>query len=60
MFKAMILLTKRSDMSSQELALWWLIELAPRARELPKVREIRFYLVSDAEDIETKQQRVVR
>lgn len=52
MFKAMILLTKRSDMSSQEFAHWWLNEHAPRARELPTVREIRFNLVADAEDVD--------
>ncbi len=52
MFKAMILLTRRADMTSQEFANWWLDEHAPRARELPGVREIRFNLVIDAEDID--------
>jgi uncharacterized protein (TIGR02118 family) len=52
MFKAMILLTRRADMSGEEFAQWWLGEHAPRARELPGVREIRFNLVLDAEDVD--------
>jgi uncharacterized protein (TIGR02118 family) len=52
MFKAMILLTRRADMSGEEFARWWLGEHAPRARELPGVREIRFNLVLDAEDVD--------
>lgn len=52
MFKAMILLTRRTDMSGDEFARWWLDEHAPRARELPGVREIRFNLVLDADDID--------
>jgi len=50
MFKAMILLTRRSDMSSEQFGNWWLNEHAPRARELPGVREIRFNVVVDAGD----------
>ena len=52
MFKAMILLTRRSDMSSEDFANWWLNEHAPRARELPGVSEIRFNRVVDAEGID--------
>lgn len=47
MFKAMILLTRGEQMSAQQFATWWLEEHAPRARQLPGVREIRFNLVTD-------------
>jgi len=50
MFKAMILLTRGEQMSAQEFATWWLEEHAPRARQLPGVREIRFNLVTDPGD----------
>ena len=52
MFKAMILLTKRSDTSPEEFAHWGLEEHAPRARDLPRVREIRCNLGADAEDVD--------
>ncbi|HEV8023952.1 MAG TPA: EthD family reductase [Candidatus Nanopelagicales bacterium] len=50
MFKAMILLTRGEHMSAQEFATWWLTEHAPKARDLPGVREIRFNLVTDSAD----------
>lgn len=50
MFKAMIMLTRGADMSSEEFARWWLTEHAPLARTLPGVREIRFNLVTDGND----------
>lgn len=50
MFKAMILLTRRDDMTSEEFAAWWLGEHAPLARSLPGVREIRFNRVLDGGD----------
>lgn len=50
MFKAMIMLTRREDMSAEDFASWWLDEHAPLARTLPGVREIRFNLVVDGGD----------
>lgn len=52
MFKAMILLTRRPDMSHEEFAQWWLNEHAPLARQLPGVREIRFNEVVEGEEID--------
>ncbi len=52
MFKAMILLTRRSDMSHVEFAQWWLEEHAPMARQLPGVREIRFNEVVEGDGID--------
>ena len=52
MFKALILLTRRSDMSHADFAKWWLTEHAPMARQLPGVREIRFNDVVEGEGID--------
>jgi uncharacterized protein (TIGR02118 family) len=52
MFKAMILLTRRPDMSHEQFAHWWLEEHAPLARQLPGVREIRFNEVTEGEGID--------
>ena len=52
MFKAMILLTRRADMTHEQFAQWWLHEHAPMARSLPGVREIRFNEVTDGEGID--------
>jgi uncharacterized protein (TIGR02118 family) len=52
MFKSMILLTRRSDMTHQEFSEWWLGEHAPMARQLPGVQRITFNLVSDDQDVE--------
>lgn len=52
MFKAMILLTRRSDMSHEQFAHWWLEEHAPLARQLPGVRQIRFNEVTEGEGID--------
>ncbi len=52
MFKAMILLTRRADMTHEQFAQWWLHEHAPMARRLPGVREIRFNEVTDGEGID--------
>lgn len=46
----MILLTRGEQISAQEFANWWLTEHAPKARDLPGVREIRFNLVTDPAD----------
>ena len=52
MFKAMILLTRRADMTHEQFAQWWLHEHAPMARRLPGVREIRFNEVTDGEGVD--------
>ncbi len=49
MFKAVILLTRRDDMTHEEFAQWWLVDHAPLARQLPGVRRITFNLVDDPE-----------
>ena len=49
MFKAIIMLTRGTEMTHEEFAHWWLVEHAPRAAELPGVRSITFNLV-DTED----------
>lgn len=45
MMKAVILLTRRDDMSRADFAAWWLGEHAPLAAQLPGVRRITFNLV---------------
>jgi uncharacterized protein (TIGR02118 family) len=45
MFKVMIGLVRRDDMTHEEFAHWWLQEHAPRARTLPGVRRIAFNLL---------------
>lgn len=47
MFKAIILLKRREDMSHEEFKNWWLVEHAPKAAQLPKVRKIVFNLADD-------------
>ena len=50
MFKAMIMLTRRDDLTHEQFAQWWLQEHAPMARELPDVRRIVFNLVEQTPD----------
>lgn len=50
MFKAMILLTRRDDMSAQDFSDWWLGEHGPMARQLPGVRRIVFNLVAPGQE----------
>lgn len=50
MFKAMITLTRRSDMSHEEFVRWWLDEHAPLAAGLPGVRRIVFNAVDEGFD----------
>ncbi|CAB4857403.1 unannotated protein [freshwater metagenome] len=50
MFKAVILLTRRADLTHEQFATWWLDEHAPKAAELPGVRRICFNLVDPVED----------
>lgn len=47
MFKAMILLTRREDMSHAEFAHWWLHEHSSLASTLPKVRKVVFNEVAE-------------
>ena len=50
MFKAMIMLTRRGDLTHEQFAQWWLQEHAPMARELPNVRRIVFNPVEQNPD----------
>ena len=43
--KVMIGLVRREDMTSEQFAHWWLVEHAPRAKELPGLRRLVFNLV---------------
>ena len=45
MFKAVILLTRRVDMSHGDFRQWWLEEHAPLARQLPGCRRLVFNVV---------------
>lgn len=47
MFKAIILLRRRDDMTHDEFASWWLGAHAPLAARLPGVRRICFNLCDD-------------
>ncbi len=47
MFKAIILLKRREDMSHEEFKKWWLTEHAPLASQLPGVKKICFNLAED-------------
>jgi uncharacterized protein (TIGR02118 family) len=51
-FKAMILLTRRTDMTPDDFAHWWLAEHAPLARGLPGLRAITFNLVEHEADLD--------
>jgi len=46
MFKAMILLKRRDDMTFQAFAHWWLHDHAPLAATLPNLRGLHFNLVA--------------
>jgi uncharacterized protein (TIGR02118 family) len=45
-FKAIILLARREDMTRDEFKAWWLDEHAPMARQLPELRRAVFNLVT--------------
>ena len=47
MFKAIILLTRRDDMTREAFAQWWLHEHGPLARQLPGLRRLTFNLVAN-------------
>ena len=51
-FKAIILLTRRDDMSATEFRHWWLDEHAPLAAQLPGARRITFNVVEDPTDVD--------
>jgi uncharacterized protein (TIGR02118 family) len=46
MFKAMILLKRRDDMTFAAFADWWLRDHAPLAATLPNVRGLHFNLIA--------------
>ena len=50
MFKAVILLTRRADLTHDQFAEWWLVEHAPLAAQLPGVRRLCFNLVDPTGD----------
>lgn len=52
MFKAIILLTRRADMTREAFADWWLNAHAPLARQLPGLRRLTFNLVGSPADID--------
>ena len=45
MFKAVILLTRRGDMTHDEFVAWWLTDHAPLAASLPSLRRAAFNVV---------------
>jgi len=47
MFKAMIVLTRREDMTHAEFAQWWLQGHDSMAAALPKIRKVVFNEVAD-------------
>ena len=47
MFKAIILLKKKTNVTPEEFSDWWLKEHSPKAAKLPNVRKICFNLVID-------------
>jgi uncharacterized protein (TIGR02118 family) len=51
-FKAVILLSRRDDMSADEFRTWWLTDHAPLAAQLPGVRRIVFNAAEDNPDID--------
>jgi uncharacterized protein (TIGR02118 family) len=50
MFKAMILLTRREDMTHQEFLDWWINDHAPLAATLPGLRKLTFNAVATGFD----------
>jgi uncharacterized protein (TIGR02118 family) len=49
-FKAIILLSRREDMTHEEFCSWWFDEHAPLAAQLPEVRRIVFNECTGGED----------
>jgi len=50
MIKAMIMLTRRADMSHEEFVSWWLDEHVPLASGLPGVRKVVLNVVDEGYD----------
>jgi uncharacterized protein (TIGR02118 family) len=50
MIKAMIMLTRRADMSHAEFVSWWLDEHVPHASALPGVRRVVLNVVDEGYD----------
>lgn len=50
MFKAMILLTRRDDMTPEAFRAWLLDEHAPLAAQLPGIRRLVYNLVDEGRD----------
>lgn len=51
-FKAIILLSRREDMTEDQFRNWWLNDHALLARQLPRVRKIVFNVCQDSTDID--------
>lgn len=51
-FKAVILMSRRVDMTAEDFRQWWFDKHAPLAAQLPGVRRITFNLVNDATDVD--------
>ena len=49
MFKTMIMLTRRDDMTHEEFKAWWLGEHQLLAKQLPGVQKIRFNVIDQDE-----------
>ncbi len=50
MFKAMIMLSRRADMTHDEFVTWWLHEHAPLASRLPQVRKAVFNVAGEGHE----------
>ena len=50
MFKAMIMLTRRADMTHEEFVAWWLDEHVPLASGLPNVRRVVLNVVDEGHE----------
>lgn len=50
MFKAMIMLTRRADMTHEQFVTWWLDEHVPLASGLPHVRKVVLNVVDEGHE----------
>ena len=50
--KAVILLSRRDDMTHEEFLRWWIDEHAPLAAQLPGVRRIVFNACTEHDDVD--------
>lgn len=51
-FKAMIMLSRRDDMTHDDFVRWWTGDHAPMAAALPGVRRITFNICEDHDDVD--------